>query len=89
MNLRLFTVDAFTKTPFNGNPAAVIPLDQVSSQICNNSCVSSFAGSEMEGGFAVHVDKITLLLSQLFRKCKRHKRLKKYNATEAMVYWGK
>ncbi len=27
MNLKIFQVDAFTSTPFGGNPAAVVPLD--------------------------------------------------------------
>ena len=29
MKLRVFTVDAFTREAFSGNPAAVIPLEEV------------------------------------------------------------
>lgn len=32
MKLDVFTVDAFTRTPFSGNPAAVIPMLQVSDE---------------------------------------------------------
>jgi PhzF family phenazine biosynthesis protein len=28
MKLQIYQVDAFTREPFNGNPAAVVPLDE-------------------------------------------------------------